>query len=78
MEDAKRALHRFRGELADVGRSADLNIDIGSFLSFADFFFDGLVADWLVQSKIRKGRQKVQQAIGMVENIRTRLWQMLG
>ncbi len=78
LEDARRALRRFSRELADVRQAADFQLDIGDFLSFADFFFDGLISDWMVQSKIRKGRQQVQQAIAYVDGIRARLWEMLG
>lgn len=78
LEEAKAALRRFSRELSDVHHAADFNLDIGDFLSFADFFFDGLIADWMVQSKIRRGRQQLQQAIAYVEGIRSRLWEMLG
>ena len=71
-------LRRFKTELADVTVQADLRVSIDGFLQFADFFFDGLVADWMVQSKIRRGRQQLQQAIAYVEGIRSRLWEMLG
>ena len=78
LEDARRALKRFSRELADVNRAADIHLDIGEFLSFADFFFDGLIADWMVQSKISKGRKQVQQAIAHVSSLREQLWSMLG
>ena len=39
------------------------------FLSFADFFFDGIVADYLVQSKIGEARRQVNEAINQVERI---------
>lgn len=44
----------FRTELADVTEqvSGDLHLEIGDFLHFADFFFDGLIADWMVHDKI--------------------------
>lgn len=48
MEDAKCHLKAFQKELKDVHLSLDLRMEISSFLSFADFFFDGLVADYLV------------------------------
>ena len=78
LEEARAALHRFSSELADVDREVDLQIDIGEFLRFADFFFDGFVADWMVQSKIRNAERQVKQAIYKVENIRRQLWSMLG
>lgn len=78
LEEARSALRRFRRELADLDRSAEIDLDMGDFLRFADFFFDGFIADWMVQSKIRKGQQQVRQAIRRVEDIRRQLWAMLG
>lgn len=68
MERAKTDLLAFQRELRDVD-IADLRIDIGGFLTFADFFFDGLVADWLVQSKIQNARRQVAEAVTRVEQI---------
>jgi hypothetical protein len=69
IEDARRDMAAFRDELNDIRDISGLNIDIGGFLTFADFFFDGFVADLFVQSKIRKGQQQVQEAIRRVEEI---------
>ena len=69
MEDAKKDLLVFQRELKDVNVPMDLRMEVGSFLSFADFFFDGFVADYLVQSKITEAREQVEDAIRMVENI---------
>ena len=69
MENAKRDLQIFQRELKDVNVPMDLRMEVGSFLSFADFFFDGFVADYLVQSKISEAREQVDDAIQMVENI---------
>lgn len=68
LEQAKRDLLRFQRELKDVNLPLDLKMEIGGFLSFADFFFDGIVADYLVQSKIANAREQVDDAIMMVEN----------
>lgn len=73
MEDAKRHLKVFQRELKDVNLSLDLRMEVGGFLSFADFFFDGLVADYLVQSKIESAREQVEDAIMMVKNALTAL-----
>lgn len=73
MEDAKFHLKAFQRELKDVNLSLDLRMEVGGFLSFADFFFDGLVADYLVQSKIASAREQVDDAITMVKNILTSL-----
>lgn len=50
IERLRMALRRFDTELADVGDS--LNVDIGDFLGFADFFFDGLFTDLASKGRI--------------------------
>jgi len=69
MEQAKADLRVFQKELKDVRAIGGLNIDIGGFLTFADFFFDGIIADYLVQSKINNARKQVAEAIAQVEEI---------
>ena len=69
MESAKMDLKRSQKELKDVNIPLDLRMEVGSFLSFADFFFDGFVADYLVQSKISESKEQVSDAIYKVESI---------
>lgn len=69
MEEAKRDLQTFSNELRDVSQSISLDFSSGDFLRFADYFFDGLVADWLVQDRIHNARQQVDEAIRRVEQI---------
>ena len=71
MERAKRDLAAFSRELADV--SETLNINSGDFLTFADYFFDGFVADMMVQSRIRDAQRQGDDAIYRVESILSRL-----
>jgi hypothetical protein len=73
MEQAKYDLSRFGKELNDVNMVCDLNMDVGGFLTFADFFFDGVVADWLVQDRINEARRQVDEAIWRVQEIISRL-----
>ena len=63
----KADLRIFQKELRDVEAIQNQHIDIGGLLTFADFFFDGLIADWLVQSKIQNARKQVADAISQVE-----------
>ena len=69
IEAAKMDLRRFQKELADINLSLDLRMEVGTFLSFADFFFDGFVADYLVQSKISDAKEQVSDAIFRVQHI---------
>lgn len=69
IENAKRDLDAFRDELGDIRDMEDLCVDIDGLLTFADFFFDGFVADIFVQSKIRDGEKKVREAERRVDDI---------
>lgn len=77
LEEARSALRRFKNELADLGRTADFNLDVGGFLRFTDYFFDDIFSDLMVQSKIRQGQQQIRQAIQQIEGIRRQLWSMI-
>ena len=67
--NARRDLETFRDELGDIHDLENLNVDVSGFLTFADFFLDGFVADLFVQSKISKGKQQVREAERRVEEI---------
>ncbi|MBE5800189.1 MAG: hypothetical protein E7321_09625 [Clostridiales bacterium] len=66
LEDARRDLRIFESELRDVDVSSGLGIETGDFLTFADFFFDGVVADYLMHTRIAESREKVGEAIDRV------------
>lgn len=69
MEQARQHLQSFQRELRDVNTPSSFQVHISDFLVFADFFFDGIIADWLVQSRIRDARVQVDEAIEKVETI---------
>lgn len=73
MEEAKHALAVLQMELRDVQVPMDMRLEINGFMDFADFFFDGLIADWFAQDKINKAAHQVDDAIRRVEDIRTDL-----
>jgi hypothetical protein len=62
ISDVQAKMSQFRRELADVQKHVDLQIDLGGFESFADFFFDGLIIDWIVQSKIVQSLEQAETA----------------
>ena len=70
---ARRDLVIFERELRDVHLSDELDIDVDDFLTAADFFFDGAVADYLVQRKISKAKKDVARAIDEVQEVLTLL-----
>lgn len=69
METARDRLQHFQKELKDIQIPADIRMDIGSFLTFADFFFDGMIADWMVQNKIQEAREQVEDGLIMVRTV---------
>lgn len=67
--EVQRLLNRFRTELADVRVSSSITIEIDGFVKFADFFFDGLIADWVVLSKIHDSQESVNRVRREVNNV---------
>jgi hypothetical protein len=66
--DVQNLLERFERELSDIKISPEsqLGVEMSSFTKFADYIFDGLIFDWVVQSKIRKS---LNSAVEMKENV---------
>lgn len=73
LASARDALKNFASELKDVSDVNLDNIEVNDFLSFADYFFDGAIADWMVQSRISDARDQVRRAIDQIETIRDNL-----
>ena len=69
----QQSLRAFQRELADVESRADIEIDIGSFATFADYFFDGLIIDWVVQSRIGQSLDSAVEAAERVRGVVRRL-----
>lgn len=69
--DASYNIEKFSKELSDITLLSNINLDIkiSSFDTFADYFFDGLFADWSVQSKINDSLNNVQDTLGNIRQI---------
>ena len=76
IEEAKLSLQRFSKELRDV--SGYSSIHINDFLTFADFIFDGFLADIIVQSKISEAKRQCDKAIRQVSDIKKELQRKAG
>ena len=61
-EKLQQALHRFRSELADVTIDENIDVVLDDFLSFADFFFDGLFSSMAVNDRIKKSKANMENA----------------
>lgn len=73
---AKAQVMNFQRELQDVQGSLVFQVDVGGFLTFADFFFDGILADVLVQSKISDAKEQVDKVINHINAIMNDLYRM--
>ena len=76
IEEARLSLQRFSKELRDV--SGYSSIHINDFLTFADFIFDGFLADIIVQSKISEAKRQCDKAIRQVSDIKKELKRKAG
>ena len=70
----QRQIHSFQKELSDISIRADISVQISDFMKFADFAFDGLIADWLVLDRIndslfqaQKTRDEISSAVRQLE-----------
>ena len=69
----QRSLSRFRTELADVDIRTGIQIEVDSFLRFADYFFDNIFTDWAVLDRIRHTQSQTHEVDGSVRTILSRL-----
>lgn len=71
-------LRRFKRELADITikELPEMSVQIDSFSKFADYFFDNLIFDWVVQSKINRSLESCQSVQFQVSKILSKLKSM--
>ena len=77
IERLQSQLRRFKTELADVTIHADMQVNVDGFLRFADYFFDGLFADWAVMDKISQSQSQVQSTKSQIDSVLARLNSMM-
>ena len=84
-EELQRRLRKFKTELADIKITADTQVNIEGFLRFADYFFDGLFADWAVGRRINESissvsstRSKITSTISKLEAMEASAEQDIG
>ena len=76
VEQLQGKLRRFKTELADINIHADMQVRIDGFLRFADYFFDGLFADWAVGDKISQSHASVQKVKNDIRSALSKLERM--
>ncbi len=76
VQELQSKLRRFKTELADIQISANLQVNIDGFLRFADYFFDGLFADWAVGNRISQSQSSVQRTKDQISQMLSKLGNM--
>ena len=76
VEQLQGQLRKFKTELADVTIQADMQVNIDGFLRFADYFFDGLFADWAVMDEISNAQQNVKKTQNQITSLIDKLQAM--
>ena len=77
MESLQVQLRRFKTELTDVTVHADIQVNVDGFLRFADYFYDGLFADWAVLDKIGQSQTQIHKIRGQIGNVLSKLDELL-
>ncbi len=75
IHDVQVWLNKFRRELSDIQMEefGELIVELDSFTTFADYFFDNLIFDWVVQSKINRSLEGCETVCNQVLDIVTQL-----
>lgn len=75
-DDAKHYIHssqstlrQFQEELLDIKNHYEANVEIGGMLTFADYFFDGFIVDWIVHGKINESYSQTQSTLASVTRV---------
>ena len=75
--EACRALRTFSAELVELDAMEGVDLETGDLLGLADYFLDGALADWMMQSRIRRAQEQVDEAIRKVQDMHRTLETML-
>ncbi|ALC89038.1 hypothetical protein AM500_03940 [Bacillus sp. FJAT-18017] len=71
--EARKSMRLFQKELLDVKINLNQDVHISEMLRFADFFFDGFIADYMVQNKINDMIDQTESHSHKVSDVLTAL-----
>ncbi len=72
-DETQMSLMQFSTELADIKINNQIHFETDGFGKFSDFFFDGLIADWCMQSRIQESLESVEDVKTQVEEVLSKL-----
>lgn len=73
MNELQMALRHFKTELVDVNFDTGFVVNISSFDTMMDFFFDNMFFDFMVQSKINDAKRQMEGIYNQINNIMAEL-----
>ncbi len=73
IHEAQQALRNFQTELGDVTNEALDELADDRLLTFADYFFDNIVTDWTVHSKIQDSERQTKEVLHEINGLLRRL-----
>ncbi|HHT84449.1 MAG: hypothetical protein ACOX34_01370 [Bacillota bacterium] len=77
IKNLQQSVRKFNRELADL-TELGIVLHLSTFETFADYFFDGLVIDWLIHSKINRSIREAEQYLDRIDNTLKTLRKRLG
>lgn len=75
LDEAAEYLGFFETELHQLDAFRDINLKTKDFLGKSDLFLDGLIADAVMQSRIRKAQEQVDDAVAVVDQLVSSLYE---
>lgn len=75
VEETQRYLDKFKREISDLNLITNPVIAVGSFETYADYFFDGLISDWIVQAEIGKSLDIAKNLKNQIDKAMSKLYE---
>ena len=69
LEEAKKNVRRFQLQLKTIELPIGMKKDVGIFVSFATFFLDGTVENYLIKERVHDVTEQLDDAVEMIEAI---------
>jgi len=69
IHEAQQALRQFQNELSDITDTALTDLENDQLLNFADYFFDNIVTDWMVHSKIQNSESQTRKVLQQTNSL---------
>lgn len=69
IHEAQQALRQFQNELSDITDTALTDLENNQLLNFADYFFDNIVTDWMVHSKIQNSESQTRKVLQQTNSL---------